>query len=56
MMKVCEQVILCKLESLVKDYIDRSQFAYRRIRSTDNAVLYVLENIYSRLEKADSSV
>ena len=55
-MEMCERVVLCKLDSLVKDYIDRSQFAYRRIRSTDNAVLYVLENIYSRLEKADSSV
>ena len=40
-MKVCERVVLCKLDSLVKDYIDLLQFAYRRNRSTDDAVLYV---------------
>ena len=45
-MKVCEQVVLCKLDSLVKDYTDPLQFAYRRDRSTDDAVLYVLENIF----------
>ena len=52
-MKVC---VLCKLDSLVKDYIDPLQFAYRRNRSTDDVVLYVLENIYSHLEKAGSSM
>ena len=36
----------------MKDYIDPLQFAYRRNRSTDDAVLYVLENVYSHLEKA----
>ena len=55
-MKVCERVVLCKLDSLVKDYVDPFQFAYRRNRSTDDAVLYVLENICSHLEKAGSSV
>ena len=55
-MKVCERVVLCKLDSLVKDCIDPVQFAYRKNRSTDDAVLYVLENICSHLEKAGSSV
>ena len=50
-MKVCERVVLCKLETLVKDYIDPLQFAYRKNRSTDDAVLYSFENIYSHLEK-----
>ena len=50
-MKVCERVVLCKLEKLLKDYIDPLQFAYRKNRSTDDAVLYSLENIYSHLEK-----
>ena len=49
-MKVCERVVLCKLEKLVKDYLDPLQFAYRKNRSTDDAVLYSLENIYSHLE------
>ena len=55
-MKVCERVVLCKLNGSVKDYIDPLQFAYRRNRSADDAVLYVMENIYSHLEKAGSSV
>ena len=50
-MKVCECVVLCKLEKLVKDYTDPLQFAYRKNRSTDDVVLYSLENIYSQLEK-----
>ena len=55
-MKVRERVVLCKLDSLVRDYIDPLHFSYRRNRSTDGAVLYVLENIYSHLEKAGGSV
>ena len=50
-MKVREREVLCKLDSLMRDYIDPLQFAYRRNKSTDDAVLYVLENIYSHLEK-----
>ena len=50
-MKVCECVVLCKPEKLIKDYIDPLQFAYRKNRSTDDVVLYSLENIYSQLEK-----
>ena len=55
-MKVCERVVLCKLEKLIKDYIDPLQFAYRKNRNTDDAVLYSLENIYSHLEKTGSTV
>jgi len=55
-MKICERVVLCKLEKLVKDYIDPLQFAYRKNRNTDDAVLYSLENIYSHLEKTGSTV
>ena len=40
-MKVCERVVLCKLDSVVKDYTDPLQFAYRRNRSTGGVVLYV---------------
>ena len=55
-MKVCERMVLHKLEKLVKDYLDPLQFAYRKNRSTDNAVLYSLDNIYSYLEKTGSAV
>ena len=55
-MKVCERVVLCKLEKLVKDYLDLLLFAYRKNRSTDDAVSYSLENIYSHLENTGSTV
>ena len=55
-MKVCERVVLCKLGKLLKDYINPLQFAYRKNRGTDDAVLYSLENIYSHLEKTGSIV
>ena len=50
-MKICQCMVLCKLEKLVKDYIDPLQFAYKKNRSTDDVVLYSLKNIYSHLEK-----
>ena len=50
-MKVCERVVLCKLEKLLKGYIDPLQFVYRKNRSTDDAILYSLENMYFHLEK-----
>ena len=34
-MKVCEHVVLCKLEKLVRDFIDPLQFAYRKNRSPE---------------------
>ena len=37
-MKVCECVVLCKLEKLAKDYLVPLQFAYMKNRSTDDAV------------------
>ena len=51
LMKVCERMVLCKLEKLVNDYPDPLQFADRKNRSTDDAILYSLENIYSHLKK-----
>ena len=44
LMRVCERVVLCKLDSLVKDSIDPLQYVYRRNRSTDDAVLYEKNN------------
>ena len=55
-MKVCERVVLCKLEKVVKGYIDPLQFAYRKNRSTDDVVLHSLKITYSHLEKTGSTV
>ena len=49
--KVCEQVVLGKLNNLVKEFTDPSQVAYGRNRRTDYDVLYVLENMYSLSEE-----
>ena len=50
------RVVFCNLEKLVKDYIDPLQFAYRKNRSTNDAILYSLEDIYSHLEKTGNTV
>ena len=48
-MKVCEQVVLCKLNILVTDFIYPIQFSYRdRILMR---LFYVLENVYSHSEE-----
>ena len=49
---VMKVVVLCKLENLVTDYTVSLPFAYRR---TNDAVLYILENTYSHLEKTGGS-
>lgn len=49
-MKTCERLVLKLLKSNVDKYLDPLQFAYRPKRSTDDAILYSLENVYSHLE------
>ena len=51
-MKVCERAVLCKLEKVSKR-LHRSTTVclQEKNRSTDDAVLYSLENIYSHLEE-----
>lgn len=49
---VCQGVVLFKLKQLMKDYID----LYRRNWSTDDAVICVLQKVYSLSEETDSSV
>ena len=49
-MKVCEKLVLNTLKPLVENYLDPLQFAYRSKRSTDDAILFSLEKLYSHLE------
>ena len=49
-MKVCEKIVLDFLKPLVSNHMDPLQFAYRSNRSTDDAILFSLEKIYSHLE------
>ena len=50
-MKVFERVVLIHFQVLVTDFLDAWQFAYRRNRSVDDAVLHVLNSTYARLDK-----
>ena len=55
-MKVFERCIIVLLCPEVSDFIDKLQFAYQKNRGVDDAILHVLNNIYSHLEKTDSSI
>ena len=46
-MKVFERVVLSQLQSLVANFLDPLQFAYRRGRGAEDAVFHVLHNIFS---------
>ena len=50
-MKVFERVVLIHFQVLVTDFLDPWQFAYRRNRSVEDAVLHVLNSIYAHLDK-----
>ena len=50
-MKIFERVVLIHFQVLVTDFLDPWQFAYRRNRSVENAVLRVFNSIYAHLDK-----
>jgi len=49
--KAFERVILVHLQKHLVAFMDYFQFAYRKNRSVDDAILHVLNNVYSHLEK-----
>ena len=49
-MKVFERVVLIYVHEQAADYIDPCQFVYRRNRGAEDAILHVLNTIYSHLE------
>ena len=55
-MKIFEKFMLKRLRFLVSDFIDPLQFAYRSKRNVEDAVLYVLNKMFSHLENANSSI
>ena len=55
-MKVFERVFIAQLQRITLPFVDPSQFAYRKNRSVDDALLYVLNSVYSHLEKTNSSI
>ena len=53
-MKVVERVVLAQEQ--LADCMDTFQFAYRKNRSVDDAILQVLNSIYSYLEKPGTCI
>ena len=52
-MKTFERVVLSQLQSLVADFLDPLQFAYRKGIGVEDAVLH---NTYSHLDKPRSYI
>ena len=50
-MKVCERLVLNDLKLKVAPHLDPMQFAYQKDRNTDDAILILLELLYSHLER-----
>ena len=55
-MKICERFVLDHLRSLTSGILDPLQFAYAKGRSTEDAVLFMLDKLYSHLENTRASV
>ena len=51
-MKCAERLVLRNLKSITSQFSDPLQFAYRAKRSTEDAILFMLEKLYSHLEKS----
>ena len=56
MMKVFGRVVLVHLQEQVSEFMDPFQFAYRTNRNVHDAILHVLNSIYSHLEKPDTCI
>ena len=48
--KCFEKLVLCELMKEVKPNLDPLQFAYKEKRNTEDALLFLLHNIYSHLD------
>lgn len=55
-MKIFEKVFLSQFQKNVHNFTDPFQFAYRKSRSVDDALLHVLHSVYSHLENKGSSI
>ena len=55
-MKLFEKIVLVQIQDHVLDFIDPLQFAYKKNRSVDDALLYLMNKVYSHLEQTNSSI
>ena len=51
-MKILERVFLNKFKNCVSPFLDPMQFAYQSGRSCEDAILTLLDKMYSHLERA----
>ena len=49
--KVCERLVLNDLKLKVAPHLDPMQFAYQKDRNTEDAIIILLELLYSHLER-----
>ena len=49
-MKVFERLVLTDLQNKLANIVDPLQFAYRKNRSVEDAIIFVLNNVYEHLE------
>ena len=50
-MKVCERLVLNDFKLKIAPHLDPMQFAYQKDRNTEDAILTLLELLYSHLER-----
>ena len=55
-MKVCKRIVFNRFSAILFTVIDPSQFAYRKNRCIDDAIVCVLNSMFSHLEKPKPSV
>ena len=55
-MKICEKIVLNRLTLYTRRYLDPLQFAYQSRRNTEDAILFMLNNVYKHLDKPGNSV
>ena len=55
-MKICEKIVLNRLSLYTRRFLDPLQFAYQSRRNTEDAILYMLNNIYKHLDKPGNTV
>ena len=55
-MKICEKIVLNRLKLYTRRYLDPLQFAYQSRRNTEDAILFMLNNVYKHIDKPGNTV
>ena len=55
-MEAYERIVLNKMSILLKEFTDPLQFAHKKNICIGDAVLYVIQRVYSNLEVTDNTI